>query len=269
MGSWNGFDGEVAGSPSGEGRVRPGQAAVRGRGGIERVLLVVGPGVEDVVGRGHHEARHEGAASHAVAGHPAGGGGRRIPRRQQGLVVIEVPVARVDQARVARERVELVVDGAGGVAEEFAVELVAVDVVDPRVVPRVVDLVGEVDAVVVGDVQAGGVHHHQAGAGGVAGVGHRPGAGGGIQPVEGDLRARDHREAAAARPLAVLTEVAEVAVGGRRGRIGRSDQQDLAGVVDLDAAGVEQRQGVRDVEHPGLGRRQARAPEVLDAALRS
>ena len=131
-----------------QGRIGLGQAAVGDRGGQERIFHVVGPGIDDVaedrsVGgkrcRGHdHETGHERTAGDAVARH----------------------------AVANHTRVEQILVGSVGrrIAQEFAVKLVAVDVVDPGVDVARLKLVGDVDLVVVRrQGRARGQAHQQAG----------------------------------------------------------------------------------------------------------
>src|SRR5208337_5480012 len=70
------------------------------------------------------------------------------------VLVAEDPRELGADGRLSGEPGRAVVQGRGGVAEELAVELVAVDVVDPRVDLRAgaccVDLVGDVKPVVIG-----------------------------------------------------------------------------------------------------------------------
>ena len=109
----------------GQDRVGLGQAAVGQRARQERVLDVVGPGVDDVAVGDDREAGHERAAGHAVAAHVV---------LAVGAVGLQVLV--VGQASGSRGC------SRGLVAEEFAVELVAVDVEDPGVDAVGLELVG-------------------------------------------------------------------------------------------------------------------------------
>ena len=136
-------------------RIGLGQAAVGGRGRKKRIFHVVGPGIDDVA---EHLA---GAVVDMVAGGTTTNAVMNAPPATPSPDIALAVDAAGEQVLVVEDPGELAAGGrlAGelgvgqarrGVAQELAVELVAVDVVDPRVVAGGVDLVGHVEPVVVG-----------------------------------------------------------------------------------------------------------------------
>ena len=157
----------------------------------------------------------------------------------------DVRRGRLEFRRVLRRRV----------AQELAVELVAVDVEDPRVVAGGIDLIGHVDPVIIGrQRRPRGDLEDQAIARATGldqGRRDRP-VGADAVVVETDRRPRDDRETRAGRPETALAERAEIAVGRRARRVGRADEHDV-GIVEA-GADVGDRVGQVDDERRGRSR---------------
>ena len=198
----------------GEHRVRLGIRTVRGRGRIQGVFNIVGSGVDQVARGNDHEARHERPADDAVSGHTLS-----ILAVGEKVFVIRVAVGVNSGSRL--------------IAEEFAVELVTVDVTDRRR-PGV----GHVEAVIVsGENRAGRQGVSQPGVLAVGTVAER------------DHAARDHRESGAVDSRSRLAERAKITVAVGTA-VTRPNEVDRLAVVSGRGQGV----GEVDVEHGGRSR---------------